>query len=279
MQGIKIIILGIIAPLINTLPLSYTSHILLLNALLNTDIFTKKEILSLLNISLILSTIYFFHSYLLEEVKRILKIRKENKQKNEALKKEQKNKKIKHKQKKITKNWIRPKIILPILLTTVISVLIPTKNFPLKIIALLFILTALILFLSTNKKGNKSYKELKVKDFILLSLSPILTIIPTISPLGSCLFLSSILHLNKKTALNLSLLLSIPSLLLASIPGVIYFLNDTTYLLPILISLTISTILSIQLLNYLKKIYFENKLYKLSLYLLLLSIFILIWFR
>lgn len=272
MQIIKIIILGCIVPLINTLPLSYTSHIFIFDSLFNTDIFTKKEILSILNLSLILATIYFFRTNIIN----ILKVRKRNKStlKGKEKRKQEKNRRLRR---PTNKNF--KKGIIAAIITTVIYILIPKKTFSLKITALLFILPSLLLLLSTNKRGTKSFKELSTKDFILLSFAPILTIFPTVSSLCAYLFMASILHLNKKTSFNLSLLLNLSSLLLSSILGITYLLNDTTYLLPILISLILSSILSFQLIKYLKKIYYENKLYKLSIYLLFLSIFLLIWFR
>lgn len=279
MQIIKYLILSIISSITNTLPISYSSHITLYQNLFNTNTFDNSSLTSLLNISLIIAIIIYLTKYILIYFKKAYHLKrtiKEEKRKNNKT-----SSPILNKQKNLYKNHIKyfKIFFFTSILSSIIYLFIPRNQNNLKLIAISYLLTSLILFGSTNKKGQKEYKDLSYKTAFILSISTILCIIPTLSPLCIYLFILAKLKYNKEVSFNFSLINIIPILLINSTPGLIDFISNQTYLFNNIISIFISSFISFHLLNYLKKIYLENKLYKLSIYCLFLSIFILIWFR
>lgn len=262
MQLIKSIILSIFSSITNTLPISYSSHITLYKEVFNTNMFDNSALLSLLNISTVLAIFILYYKDFLFFIKKIITLKKT------------KNKPLYKQNTKYIKFYISISI-----LSGITYLIFHSRTTNLKRIAFSYIITAFLLFLSTNKKGEYNHTHLTCKSAIFLGISPILTIIPSLSPLSAYLFTSSRLHLNKKTALTLSLLCTIPILLLNSIPGLIYIINEQTYVISSLLSIVIATFISLQIVKYLKNLYNQNKLYKFSLYCIFISLFILIWFR
>ncbi len=283
MQLIKSIILSIISSLTNTLPISYSSHINLYKNLFNTDIFDNSNLISLLNISLIIAILLYLTKDILLYLKQINSIKSSIKEEKRKMK-ESKNKlptPLLNNQNNLYKSHLKyiKIFILISIINSLIYFLLPKYTPSIKVVALSYLFTSLIIILSSNKNSTKNYKDLSYKTALILGLSTLFCIIPSVSPLCIYLFIFSLLHFNKKVSLNYSLIITIPILFINSIPGLIYLLNYQNYIISNIISITISTIISLELLKTLKKIYSENKLYKFSFYCLFLSIFILIWFR
>jgi len=262
MSILKYLLIGIINSITNILPISYDSHIFIYQNTFNTKIFNNTTLVSLLNLSTILAILIINHKIIISYLIKYIKTS---------------NKKSKTTHKKYSK-LIRL-LIFSSLLNVIIYLLIPHKITNLKNIACFYIITSLIILFSTNKKGTKTYKELTYKDSLLIGLSSLLTFIPTISPLCSTLFISSKLHLNKESALTFASFTILPILFINSTKGLINYIIDTNHILNNSITILVSLFLSINIYNYLKKIYFKNKLYRLSIYCIILSLFIFIWFR
>lgn len=255
MSKIKYIILGIISSFANSLPISYNAHIKIYDNIFNTKIFNDQYLTSFLNISLIIAILIINYKELINFSKKILK--------------KQKIKKKHHFLKILT-------------ISSFISIFfIPFNKCPsnIKLIAIFYLLTSIILLFSNNKKGNRKITDLNLKDSFIIGLFNITSIIPTISPLCSNIFICSKRKIDKSLSFIYSTLCYIPILLINSIKGITFLLNNQTYILDYSISLIISTFLSIYFLNYLKKLYYSNKMYKLSFYCIFLTIFLLIWFR
>lgn len=262
MSLIKYIILSIINSITNLLPISYTSHIYILQNIFNTKIFDNIYINSLLNLSLFTAIIIMFHK---QFIKYFLSLLKSFLNKNKSSFK--------------TKSKYLKLLIISIIINTTIYFFIPHKTYNIKIVAISFILTALFLFSSINKNGNKKYNDITYPDAIIIGLSSLFTFIPTISPLCASLFICSIRKLNKKSTIKYSFFLLLPILLINSIPGITFLFNNQEYLLIYTICFLISVFISCYIYDYFSYIYYENKLYKISIYCILLSIFLLFWFR
>ena len=130
-----------------------------------------------------------------------------------------------------------------------------------------------------NKKGNKNFSDFNYKTGFLIGLSLIFTFIPTLSPLCIILFMLSRLNFNKDVSFKLTFTLTIPYYMISGIPGIIYFFNNTNYVLENLLGIFLGIIITIQMLKYIKNLYNKNKIYKLSFYCLGLGLFLFIWFR
>lgn len=256
MSKIKYIILGIISSFTNSLPISYKAHVIIYDNIFNTKIFSDQNLISFLNLSLIIAILIINYKELLNFSSNLIK-----------------------------KNKPKKKHHFFKLLT--ISSFISIFTFPfakkytsnIKVIAIFYIFTSIIIFFSNNKKGHRTISELNIKDSLIIGLSNIITIIPTISSLCSNLFICSKRKIDKKLSFIYSTLCCIPLLFINSLKGIIFLLNNQTSIIDYSISLTISTFLSFYFLNYLKNLYHTNKMYKLSIYCFILAIFLLIWFR
>lgn len=257
---IKYIILSIVGSLTNLLPISYSSHIFIYQNLFNTKIFENNTLINSIYISIPLSIILTYHkdifSYLLIPFKVVIK-------------------KNKHK----TQTNILKYLIITSILSTIISNFIPNLKLTIKNTPIYLFILAIFILLSTNKKGENKASKITLKDSIIYSLSRFFNIIPTISPLCSNLFISKILKLNKTTAIKYSLLTLIPFFLNKSILIIKQITMEEEYIAYYLLTITITTIINLKTINYLKDIYYNNKLYKLSIYITLLAIFLLYWYR
>lgn len=259
---LKYILLIIISSITNILPISYSAHIYLYQNLFNTKIFNDKNLIPFFYLPFVISIIYInkkkIIKFFIQTIKRLLK--KEKKKFN------------------IKINNLK-KLILSTILTTLIYFLTPKLKLNLKTLPIYFFITAIIILLSNNKKGEKKETEINIKEFIFFSFSQLLTFIPTISPLCSNLLISKKLKLNHKTSLKYSFITIIPIYTLKSFHSIIYIYYNQEYLLFYSISIIISTIISINIFNYFYSLYTKNKLYKLSIYCILVSLFILYWYR
>ena len=259
---IKYIILSIIGSITNLLPISYSTHIFLYQNLFNTKIFNDNLIINSIYISIPLSIIYTYKKDILKYISLPLKSLF-----------------IKDKTKYQKQIYSLNHLLITTLLSTIVFSLTPKLSKNIKTIPIYLFILSIIIFLSTNKQGTRKSTELTIKDSLIFSISNITTFIPTISPLCSNLFISRLLKLNKSTSLKYSLLTLIPIYIIKSTPVFKYFLTNDEYLAYTLLTITITTTLSIKIINYLKYLYNSNKLYKLSIYCLLLGIFLLYWYR
>lgn len=90
------------------------------------------------------------------------------------------------------------------------------KNSP-KIISVLFLFTALVLFLSKKFAGKRKYKDLNWKDGITLGIAQGIAVLPGISRSGMTISASLFRGISRDAAGELSFLLSIPAILGAMI--------------------------------------------------------------
>ena len=257
---IKYIIISIIGSISNCLPISYQTHIFILNNLLNTNIFTNNNLLNSIYVSIPISIIII---YTKDIYKHLLLLIQYPLSKN----------KEKHKKEKNNIIYI---IITSIISTTIITY-IPKLPLTIKNTPIYLFILSIIIYISTNKRTAK--KQLLLKDFLLFSISPILNIIPTISPLCSNLFTAKLLKIHKSLSIKLSLLTLIPLYIIKSIPLINFLIINTNYLPYYLLTIIVSIIINIKIINYLKDIYYQNKLYKLSIYTILLGLFLMYWYR
>ncbi len=262
MNLIKYIFLSIINSITNLLPISYNSHIIIFQNTFNTKLFDNNYLNSFLNISLFITIILIFHKsifkYMLSIFKSIIDKNKTSyKNKSKYLK----------------------CLFISSIISTIIYILIPKKTYNIKIIALSYILTSLILLSSTNKKGTKKYKDITYIDSIIIGLSNIFTIVPTISPLCANLFLCSKRNFDKNTTIKYSFICLLPILLINSAQGIIFIISNQEYILLYSICISISIFISFYIFDFFSYIYYEQKLYKLSIYCFIIAIFLLYWFR
>ena len=144
-----------------------------------------------------------------------------------------------------------------------------------------FLITAISLFIVRNNKGKKEDFDITLKDAIIIGLFQAITFMPGISRSGTVLVACLLCKLKPSTALKYTFILyfpvslgamalSIPDLISPSIVSMI-----PTYLIGLAISGVITYLSYEWLSSWVKK----GKLIYFSIYCLLLSIFIFIFFR
>jgi len=132
----------------------------------------------------------------------------------------------------------------------------------LKMIGVGFILTSIILLI-TNKnikqhpKNNKDFKDITIKDALIIGTLQGIAVLPGISRSGTTLFASSSRHLKPQIAFKFTFLLSIPVILSANIleivKNVAFISSIKTELLLGLIISCLFGIIGIKILKYLFK--------------------------
>lgn len=258
----KYIIISIIGSITNLLPISYSTHIYIYQNLFNTKIFENTYLINTIYLSIPISILLTYKKDIINNL--ILPIK-------HLLKKD----KTKYK-KQIT---IQNIFLLTCIFSTLITYYIPKLNKSLKTIPIYLFILSIIILLSINKNGYKKQNNLSFKDSLIFSLSHIINSIPTISPLCSNLLISKYLNFNKSLSIKYSLLTILPIYLIKSFNIINYLLLNTNYIPYYLLSTLISTIINLKIINYLKDLYYNNKLYKLSIYTFILGLFLLYWFR
>ncbi|MGN1371165.1 MAG: undecaprenyl-diphosphate phosphatase [Candidatus Coprovivens sp.] len=257
---IKYIIISIIGSITILLPISYSTHIFIYKNIFNTNIFSNQYTINIVFLSIPISLLYIYKKdifkYLLLPIKNIT---------------------TKNKYKKSINNIYY--FLITCILSTIILLFIPTLKLSINNTPIYLFILSIIIILINNKKGNRKINDLNIKDTLIFSISHIINIIPTISPLCSNLLISKALKFNKTLSIKYSLLTLIPLYILKSIPIILYLIINTNYIPYYILIILISTIINIFIINYLKDLYYNNKIYKLSIYLFILAIFLLYWFR
>lgn len=257
---IKYIIISIIGSITSLLPISYSTHIFIYKNIFNTNIFSNQYTINTIFLSIPISLLYIYKKdifkYLLLPIKNIT---------------------TKNKYKKSINNIYY--FLITCILSTIILLFIPTLKLSINNTPIYLFILSIIILLINNKKGNRKINDLNIKDTLIFSISHIINIIPTISPLCSNLLISKALKFNKTLSIKYSLLTLIPLYILKSIPIILYLTINTNYIPYYILIILISTIINIFVINYLKDLYYNNKIYKLSIYSFILAIFLLYWFR
>lgn len=253
----KYIITSIINTISIILPISNNAHINIIKNTFETNIFNHPTSFFLtINIGITIPIIYI----LIKEIKidkNILK--KQNIKKLKLI------------------PYFSITTIIPIIIFIISNKLLPvfnTKFFITKITPIIIILNAIIILI-INKNSNKE-KNIKLSHLIFINIINSLSIIPGLSNISLTLFTTYILKFSKKQSLLITLLTT----LFYTLYLFIIQINNFTYPLHIYIICIITTIITSKIfLNYLIRLYNKNKLSKISIYLIIISLLTLYWFR
>lgn len=251
MKIIKYLILSIITSITSIFPISYKGHIIFLQNFFNTKIFNYEEINSFMLFGVLIVFIYLI-------IKEII------------------NKKILKRKKKYLF-----KFILFIIINYLINIFIYLKfsNISFKKIPWIFIiLSILLIFIRNKKSNNKKYNEISIENLLVIIIINIIGLILNLPIFITTLLGCLLCKIETNTSLIYAILISIPLLIIDSYKGIIYVFktNDIVYML---ISLIIVIIISIFTFNKFKELLINNKLFKISIYLITLALFIMYWFR
>ena len=141
---------------------------------------------------------------------------------------------------------------------------------------------AIALFIVRNMKGSKNDYDITLKDAILIGLLQAVTIIPGISRSGTVLVACLLCGLKRDTALKYTFILYFPVSVATMILGVSDLVNTaelSNMLVPYLIGMIAAGIVTYFSYRWLSNWVKNGKLWKFSIYCVILAIFIFIYFR
>lgn len=151
-----------------------------------------------------------------------------------------------------------------------------------KLLGVAFLITALSLFIVKNRSGHKEDKDITYKDAIIIGLLQMVALCPGISRSGTVLVGCLLCGLKRETALKYTFMLYFPVSIASMGLGIVDFISNpagTDLLLPYLLGMLASGIVTYFTYKWLSELVKKGKLWKFSIYCLILAIFIFIYFR
>lgn len=268
MNYIKYIILGIIQGITEPLPISSSGHIFLFKNLFNGDFFNSFTFEIISNFGSFLAILYIFRKDIIKLVKDffgyIFKSEKRNNYKDGFM-------------------YVIKMIIstIPVGIAGILfNDYLETHYTSLQLLALAFLFTSIMLFIVRNIKGEKDSKDITFKDALIIGLFEAITIIPGISRSGTVLVACLLCKLKKEDALKYTFMLYFPVSFGTMLLKVDDLMITPSYLLlPYLLGMIMALVVTYISYKWLSEIVKKGKLWKFSIYCLILAIFILIYFR
>lgn len=264
------IILGILQGFTEPLPISSSGHIFLFKNIFNTNMFNDLNFEIVANFGSFLAILFIFRKEVIDLIKAFFTFIF-NKEKRE-----------------ITKSKFMyciyiivstiPVGIIGFLLKDVIEEKLQNITF----LGFAFLFTALMLFLIRNKNGNKEDKDITLKHAIIIGIIQMITIMPGISRSGTVLVACLLCGFSRKTALKYTFILYFPISVATMILGVNDLISSgaiSTLLVPYLCGLASALIVTYFTYQWLSSLVQKGKLWKFSIYCVLLAIFVFIYFR
>lgn len=269
MNILTYIILGIIQGITEPLPISSSGHIFLFKNLFNTNMFNSLNFEIISNFGSFIAIFIIFW----QDIKKLLiaffgYIFKKDKRKEY-------NNKFRY----------CIYVIISTIPVGITGILFKDKLenlYSLKGLAFAFLITALALFIVRNIKGEKSDEDITLKDAILIGLFQAITIIPGISRSGTVLVACLLCRLKRDTALKYTFILYFPVSVATMALGVTDVFTTPglqDLLLPYFLGMIAAGIVTYFSYQWLSEWVKKGKLWKFSIYCLILAIFIFIYFR
>lgn len=150
------------------------------------------------------------------------------------------------------------------------------------ILGICFLITALALFIVKNIKGNKDDNDITYKDAIIIGLLQVIALTPGISRSGTVLVACLLCNLKRDAALKYTFILYFPvsiASMLLGIKDLISTPNVGDLLLPYTLGMIAAMIVTYFSYQWLSDWVKKGKLWKFSIYCILLGLFVLFYFR
>ncbi|MBE6161141.1 MAG: undecaprenyl-diphosphate phosphatase [Firmicutes bacterium] len=262
--------LGVLQGITEPLPISSSGHLFLFKNLFNTNMFNDLNFEIVVNFGSFIAIFFIFYKDIIMLIKSFF---------NFILKKEDK--------KKYANNFRYCMLIIIGTLPVGIAGIF-LKDFIEEtlartwILGICFIITAISLFLVKNIKGNKDDYDITYKDALIIGLFQVIALTPGISRSGSVLVACLLCNLKRDTALKYTFMLYFPVSIASMILGIkdlIEVSNLSSLIFPYTLGMIAAGIVTYFSYQWLSDWVKKGKLWKFSIYCLLLGIFVLIYFR
>ncbi len=265
---IKYFIFGLVQGLTEPLPISSSGHLVLIRYLFNTNAFDDLNFEILLNFASFLAIFFLFRKDIFKLISSFFLyiFKKESRKKPEV-------------KDNFKYCWL---IVLGCLPAGIIGVLfkdnIESALSNVKILGIAFLFTALMLFLVRKIDGQKKDKDLTVTDALVIGLFQMIALIPGISRSGAVLVGCLFRNLNRDASLKYAFMLYLPVSIGSFLLSITDLLETSSHLyLPygigFLVTAGMTYLASLWFFDIVKK----GKLWKFSIYLIILGLFILLF--
>lgn len=270
MNFLLYIFLGMLQGLTEPLPISSSGHLFLFKNLFNTNMFNDLNFEIFVNFGSFLAILFIFRKDVIKLITNFFKyiFAKENKKKYE----------VDFKYCMLIIIGSIPVGIAGIFLKDVIE----NTLSKLWILGICFLITALALFLVRNSKGTKKDKDITYLDAVIIGLIQVIALTPGISRSGAVLVACLFCKLSRESALKYTFMLYFPvsvASMLLGVKDLITIPNLNAIILPYTIGMLASLIVTYFSYKWLSDWVKKGKLWKFSIYCLLLGIFVLFYFR
>ncbi len=268
MQFIKYIILGIIQGITEPLPISSSGHLLIFRELFNTNMFNDLNFEIIANFGSFIAIFIIFRKDIIKLLKSFFK---------HLLTKDKKTYQNEY------KYFIN--IIIGSIPVGIIGFIFKSKIEAIssvKLVGISLLVTAIALLLVKNVTGHKKDDEITKGNAFVIGLFQMIALIPGLSRSGMVFVGSLLNNLESKTALKYTFMLYFPVSIATFILSIIDITKkgiESTLIAPYLTGLLVALIVTYFTFNWLTKLVKENKLWKFSIYCILLGLFVLSYFK
>ena len=229
---IKYILLGVIQGFTEPLPISSSGHLRIFKDIFNSDIVNDMNFEIIVNFGSLIAIIYLYRNEIINIIKEFFLY----------IKTKDKNYKTNYKYAWLIVIGTMPAAILGIYIKDFIE-----NNFTTKLVGLMLIITSLLLFMIKDINGKKEKKDITYFDAFKIGLFQVIALLPGISRSGSTVVGAMKSNLKRETALQFSFMLYIPISLASFILGITDLIkspNINNLLIPYIVSMLISAIVT-----------------------------------
>ena len=264
---IKYILLGIIQGITEPLPISSSGHIFIIKQLFNTNMFNDLNFEIFVNFASFIAILIIFWKDVIKLIDGFFKyLFKKNKQYYNEFK-------------------YCMLIIIGSIPVGILGILfkdeIETTLSKTWIVGIMFIITGICLLLVKNIKGNKDDYDITYKDAIMIGLIQGLALFPGLSRSGMVLVGCLLCKLNREASLKYTFMLYFPvsaATMILGVKDVIETGLSSSLLLYYFVGMIFSFIFTYLFYKVLSNIVKKGKLYKFSIYLFIVGMFVLLYF-
>ncbi len=192
---LKYLILGIIQGFTEPLPISSSGHLRIFKTIFNSEVLSDMNFEIIVNFGSLVAILVLYRKEIISIIKDFFMY-------------------IKTKEDKYKTNykyaWL---IVIGTIPAAIFGILIKDlieSYFTTKLVGLMLIITALLLYIIKDIKGKKSKEDITIIDAIKIGLFQVIALLPGISRSGSTVVGGMISNLKRDTALNYSFMLYIP---------------------------------------------------------------------
>lgn len=269
MTLLKYIILGIIQGITEPLPISSSGHLFIFKQLFNTDILNDLNFEIFLNFASFLAIVIIFWNDIIKLIegffKYIFDSKNREKYKNE-----------------FKYCWL---IVIGCIPVGIIGILFKTEIENMLnnswMVGIAFIITAILLIIVRNIKGEKNDFDITIKDAIIIGLIQMVTLFPGLSRSGTVLVGCLLCKLSRSASLKYTFMLYLPVSVGTFILGVRDIIDvglPSNMLINYIVGMIFSGIFTLLTYKYLSELVKKGKLIYFSYYLFIVGILVLIYF-